>query len=416
MSSQQDPYHYSGTSPTYDESGSESPVIRQDPSPGQFWSPTAVTGDPSGYSEHDQVGNLSEISEVDNASSHSFHDFNNPISHPSFSDPQGMDYPFNYPGLSQPLPDTSSQDPGVGVDATYIDVKPILSSTYPSITLHSVMNILSIRAIIFLTQITTSNCNLLHTIHTSPCTGPAHSDTSGPPRTYRSIHLDAAWAWGKRSEGSGPHRWTAQPLLSCGNFLQSEVCTYYKPPIAEFTRSREEATVHRRRVSCQCCIPSYVPQYSLHRSSDHEEWCPAMMKHPVCISRVLSGVAAVIQKYMGEAFRSLKNATKLVPSHHTTRLTPLSSSFNLENQDQIGIPIIDILNKTGGFARIRDRTEAFNMEKKTFTLRVRWPGYKSWSKTIAALDWTKLRAPVTRVKLAEAVATAIRDLFEVNHN
>ena len=45
-------------------------------------------------------------------------------------------------------------------------------------------------------------------------------------------------------------------------------------------------------------------------------------------------------------------------------------TFNLENPDQIGIPIIDILNKTDGYARIRDRTEGFDMGKKTFTLRV----------------------------------------------
>lgn len=107
-------------------------------------------------------------------------------------------------------------------------------------------------------------------------------------------------------------------------------------------------------------------------------------------------------------------------------------TFNLESPDQIGIPIMDILGKTDGFARIRDGTQSFNMGKKTFTLRVRvswpdssdllcgltllqWPGYQPWAKTIAAMDWTRSRAPVTRVKLAEAVATAIRDLFEVSH-
>jgi hypothetical protein len=31
------------------------------------------------------------------------------------------------------------------------------------------------------------------------------------------------------------------------------------------------------------------------------------------------------------------------------------------------------------------------------------------------MDWKKSRGPITRVKLAEAVATAIRDLFDVSH-
>lgn len=47
---------------------------------------------------------------------------------------------------------------------------------------------------------------------------------------------------------------------------------------------------------------------------------------------------------------------------------------------------------------------------------LQWPGYKSWSKTIAALDWTKSRAPLTRVKLAEAVAIGVRDLIEVSYS
>ncbi|KAF8551409.1 hypothetical protein OG21DRAFT_1418013 [Imleria badia] len=44
--------------------------------------------------------------------------------------------------------------------------------------------------------------------------------------------------------------------------------------------------------------------------------------------------------------------------------------------------------------------------------RVQWPGYKPWHKTIAAKNWRKLRGPVTRVKLAEAVAIATQELLK----
>ena len=59
--------------------------------------------------------------------------------------------------------------------------------------------------------------------------------------------------------------------------------------------------------------------------------------------------------------------TSSVSSFNTTHIT-----FDLENPDQTGIPIVDILNKTAGFNRIRDRSQAFNHMggKKTFTLRV----------------------------------------------
>ncbi|KAH0840240.1 hypothetical protein J3R83DRAFT_1246 [Lanmaoa asiatica] len=52
-----------------------------------------------------------------------------------------------------------------------------------------------------------------------------------------------------------------------------------------------------------------------------------------------------------------------------------------------------------------------NIGKKTFTLRIQWPGYKHWSKTLAAVDWTKSRDPITHVKLAQAVANGVRDLI-----
>ncbi|KAG9311793.1 hypothetical protein JVU11DRAFT_8040 [Chiua virens] len=109
-------------------------------------------------------------------------------------------------------------------------------------------------------------------------------------------------------------------------------------------------------------------------------------------------------------------------------------TFNLESPDQPGIPITDILSQTGNFARLLNRTETFDMGKLTFTLRIlvslifdwwydlwlnirppgrQWPGYKPWTKTISAKDWKKNRGPVSRAKLAEVVAKAVRDLIKV---
>lgn len=60
--------------------------------------------------------------------------------------------------------------------------------------------------------------------------------------------------------------------------------------------------------------------------------------------------------------------TSTAPSHNADqhRFIP----FSVEDPDQTGIPIVDILNKTDGFARLRDRTEPFEMGKMTFTLRL----------------------------------------------
>ncbi|KAF8840078.1 hypothetical protein BDN67DRAFT_690698 [Paxillus ammoniavirescens] len=94
--------------------------------------------------------------------------------------------------------------------------------------------------------------------------------------------------------------------------------------------------------------------------------------------------------------------------------------FNLENPSETGIPIIDILNGTDSFRRLQDRREALGdlggIGKKTFTLRVLWPGYEPFSKTLATQNWTKERSPITRGKFAEFVAMAVRDLFQKCRN
>ncbi|KAF9236046.1 hypothetical protein BU15DRAFT_64324 [Melanogaster broomeanus] len=94
-------------------------------------------------------------------------------------------------------------------------------------------------------------------------------------------------------------------------------------------------------------------------------------------------------------------------------------TFNLENPSEVGIPLIDILRGTENFRRLQDRTQTFSFAdagRKTFTLRVLWPGYHPWHKTVATMDWRKARAPITRSKLAEGVAIAIRDMIGKHRN
>ncbi|KAF8840080.1 hypothetical protein BDN67DRAFT_690763 [Paxillus ammoniavirescens] len=91
-------------------------------------------------------------------------------------------------------------------------------------------------------------------------------------------------------------------------------------------------------------------------------------------------------------------------------------TFNLEHPLETGLPITDILDGTVNFQRLQDRRGALGgvggTGKKTFTLRVLWPGYEPFNKTLATKNWTKERSPITRGKLAEFVAMAVRDLFQ----
>jgi hypothetical protein len=123
MSSHQDPYHCSGPSQIYHESDSESRVVRQLRPPGQSWPPTATISDQSGYYQpqpHESLDPVRDSLEVHDAEVCSCHNFYNPASHPPpLSDPQDMNYAFNYLDLSSSLPSTSLQVPDVGPDTTH---------------------------------------------------------------------------------------------------------------------------------------------------------------------------------------------------------------------------------------------------------------------------------------------------------
>ncbi|KIK74814.1 hypothetical protein PAXRUDRAFT_19516 [Paxillus rubicundulus Ve08.2h10] len=81
---------------------------------------------------------------------------------------------------------------------------------------------------------------------------------------------------------------------------------------------------------------------------------------------------------------------------------------------------MDILNETHDFKRLHDRRGSLSgvggTGKQTFTLRVLWPGYEPFSKTLSTKNWAKQRSAITRGKLGEFVAAAIRDLFKKYRN
>ncbi|KIK73432.1 hypothetical protein PAXRUDRAFT_595422, partial [Paxillus rubicundulus Ve08.2h10] len=90
--------------------------------------------------------------------------------------------------------------------------------------------------------------------------------------------------------------------------------------------------------------------------------------------------------------------------------------FNLENPSEIGIPIIDLLNWTDTIGRLQDRSEALNdiggTGNQTFSLRISWPGYVSFERIISTHNWKKVRSPVTRDKLGESIARAVKAMLD----
>jgi len=419
-------YYYSDSSPNYYESGSESPVAQQLQLSGESWSPTATNDNRNDYSQPRQSSDLvANLLEVHDAEVCTCHNFDNPAFNIPLSDLQDVGYP-NYTGPSYPLSSTSLQDPGVGTDAThttYTNVESLLP-----LDLHSLMIPLNIQDAIpyhpfanlpFYPYPEFDHGHSQHQLgytphgpvhyHTQPLVHDAHQypaqDIHNSPRsqdliahTYpgssstqllspshggpvhrtdtRSARLtpDSSTQDGvstartadagqhshqfpvanspsNQTSAPGPSRpWPSSPekkrllpLTATDEHTVSAVCN----PCATVQLTQKQTT---RRV-----VPRHDRASGVHSTSSHPP-------RPGPSSRDVYGRGPLIpqERYITSTISSYS-----APDQHS------SITFDLENPDQIGIPIIDILNKTGGFARIRDRTQAFSQEgKKTFTLRV----------------------------------------------
>lgn len=340
------------------------------------------------------------------------------------SDLQDVGYS-NYPGPSYPLPSTSLQDPGVGTDATHPTFTNV-ESLLP-LDLHSLMIPLNIQDDIpyhpfanlpFYPYPESDHGHSQHQPGYTPH-GPAHYQT--PPlvhhypaqRIHDSQRFQDLTAHSYPSSSStqllsqkhdGPsHRTdTGSARPTPDSSTQDGVNTartdagarqHSHPfPVAnspsnqtsapgpsrpQWPSSPEKkrllpltpADEHTVSAVCNSCTAVQLTQGQTarrvvprHDRASGVRSASSLSLRPVRSSRDVSGRGPLIpqERYITSTIPSYS-----APGQHS------SITFDLENPDQIGIPIIDILNKTGGFARIRDRTQAFSQQgKKTFTLRV----------------------------------------------
>ncbi|KAH0834765.1 hypothetical protein J3R83DRAFT_10362 [Lanmaoa asiatica] len=414
MSSHQDPYYYSDSSPEYYESGSEPPVARHLRYPVQSWTPVATSGDQSGYSQPhqslDSVGNLLEVHEAED-----------------------MRYSLNHPHPNYPAPSTF-QDTGLGTDATYtndnIPFPPLANlpfydysdydyrhPQYPSVytpcgpaygypeqpfeqdvsqsghhaqDMHTSQASQGPSAHVYAQSLSTQLVSL-------DCGGPVYQADTGAARpTPDNLALDVVNTVAVELPNAGTIQYSHPSPVATSPSNQTSAPGPSRPLPSSPERKRPWPTTAADEGStARRVMPRHDRAWSVHSTSSDS--------HRRGRNNDIYGRGPLIPQE--------RYTTNSISSYNTPDQHP-PINFDLENPDQFGIPITDILNNTDSFTRIRDRTQAFShMGKKTFTLRVQWPGYRPWSKTLAALDWTKSRDPITRVKLAEAVAKGVRDLI-----
>lgn len=80
--------------------------------------------------------------------------------------------------------------------------------------------------------------------------------------------------------------------------------------------------------------------------------------------------------------------------------------FVMRDPSEFGIPLTDALS--GRYMRLLDRDDPmFEQRGPSVSIRLRWPGYESWSRQIPTKDFRSTPGPITRAKLAKNIARTI---------
>jgi len=79
-----------------------------------------------------------------------------------------------------------------------------------------------------------------------------------------------------------------------------------------------------------------------------------------------------------------------------------------------GIALMDAMNENFDSLMGRDEPMFASYAGPAITLRLEWPGYKSWTRQIKTKDWRREPKPITKAKLAFEVARKVRDFMQEN--
>ncbi|KAG1746699.1 uncharacterized protein EDB91DRAFT_1049303 [Suillus paluster] len=85
--------------------------------------------------------------------------------------------------------------------------------------------------------------------------------------------------------------------------------------------------------------------------------------------------------------------------------------FMTAHPDQWGIPLEDALK-----AKMEDLLDKYDSMFEdcgpSVSIRLQWPGYRSWTKQIPTMDFKSPKGPITRAKLAKNIANCVKRFIE----
>ncbi|KAG1746700.1 uncharacterized protein EDB91DRAFT_1049172 [Suillus paluster] len=86
--------------------------------------------------------------------------------------------------------------------------------------------------------------------------------------------------------------------------------------------------------------------------------------------------------------------------------------FMTAHPNQWGIPLDDAIK-----AKMKDLLDKddsmFEDCGPSVSIRLQWPGYRSWTKQIPTMDFKSPKGPITRAKLAKNIANCVKRFIEV---
>ncbi|KAG1741094.1 hypothetical protein EDB19DRAFT_734776 [Suillus lakei] len=85
--------------------------------------------------------------------------------------------------------------------------------------------------------------------------------------------------------------------------------------------------------------------------------------------------------------------------------------FHAEKPSELGISLEEILEKNS--RRLSDRDDlVFEDGGRSISVRIEWPGYRSWKRQLLTRDYRKTPGPITKAKLAKNLAICMRRFIQ----
>lgn len=180
--------------------------------------------------------------------------------------------------------------------------------------------------------------------------------------------------------------------------------------------SRHESSTESLQAQTYCIPPplSPFPTDPFHASIPHKANGSSVV-HP-CVEQIeLSGTALELpMASIAGPFIPQRMYTPHTTSDRRRYVEEVALQppiyFWMHDPDECGISLVDALHSRVRRLKFRE-SHAFDGSSPSVSIRIEWPGYRSWSRQIPTKDFRNPPRPITRAKLVKNVAKCLERFF-----